>query len=212
MDIRALAGPSRRASLTKEPEVVGREGDLMDWILFRHEGNALPPKGCDGTISLLRLKTGSMSNPKLRIYICRFYLYMYIIYSIYICLIQLSPQQKNVYQWTSLRCPRRLHWALATNSWAPVATERCERKRHCSWAIWPFNQIMKSIGKDLRHININLTGMETSNTHNFVKVTYIYIYVIYVFIRFCLTHMYIILSHVLYQSMVEKMGYTYIYI
>lgn len=53
--------------------------------------------------------------------------------------------------------------------------------------------------------------METSNTHNFVKVTYIYIYVIYVFIRFCLTHMYIILSHVLYQSMVEKMGYTYIY-
>ena len=175
MDIRALAGPSTRASLTKEPEVVGREGDLMDWILFRHEGNALPPKGCDGTISLLRLKTGSMSNPKLRIYICRFYLYMYIIYSIYICLIQMSPQQKNVYQWTSLRCPRRLHWALATNSWAPVATERCERKRHCSWAIWPFNQIMKSIGKDLRHININLTGMETSNTHNFVKVTYIYI-------------------------------------
>ena len=69
---------------------------------------------------------------------------------------------------------------------------------------------MKSIGKDLRHININLTGMETSNTHNFVKVTYIYM--LYVFIRFCLTHMYIILPHVLYQSMVEKMGYTYIYI
>ena len=39
-----LQARARRASLTKEPEVVGREGDLMDWILFRHEGNALPPK------------------------------------------------------------------------------------------------------------------------------------------------------------------------
>ena len=137
-------------------------------------------------------------------------LYMYIIYSIHIYIYVFNP----VVAPTKKRLPVNvvaLPPGACIEPWQPIVELPSRLSAAKESAIVPgqFDHlIMKSIGKDLRHININLTGMETSNTHNFVKVTYIY--VIYVFIRFCLTHMYIILSHVLYQSMVEKMGYTYI--
>ena len=71
---------------------------------------------------------------------------------------------------------------------------------------------MKSIGKDLRHININLTGMETSNTHNFVKVTYIYICYIRIYTFLFNPYVYHFITCIISINGGENGIYIYIYI